>query len=187
MASLLDEDLCASNESDFSDIFTAPSTTNSSDLDEIVTVVDNDANQQPSNENQVTTVKKKRGRPKKSEADVANNKSKSKDENSASKDDKKTRNKRISIDDFPFEAIKLIFEQYSVRPAAEIACEIGYQEEHVHKVVNRLAELFSMAISTGDLSQEEYESDILPKLREFRELSNFEEFVKTKIKSIKDK
>ncbi len=200
---MLDEELSTSNDADFSDIFPTPDV-GSSDLDELVTVVGKD-DSSPAEEQPVPVVKKKKGRPKKEEAKsveavpvkrgrgrppkkvveqtVEENEE---DETPVVVEEKKTRSKRVSVDDFTPDVLNGVFENYSLKPAAEIAQEFGIQEKHVHKIIERLTELFEMAISTGDLTQEDYDKEIAPKVIEFQKpKDNFEAFVKTKVKSIK--
>lgn len=215
-SSMLDEDLCTSNDSDFSDIF-SNSDVSSSDLDELEVVVKKDkcspslaieveatpvVEEEPEN-----TVKKRRGRPKKSEeenpkeekepvaaAPVAVKRGRGRPPKKAveapqteTDEEKKTRSKRVSVDDFPPEVLNQVFEQYSLKPAAEIAEELGIQEKYVHKIIKRLTELFEMAVSTGDLTQEDFDNEIAPKISGYHEpKDNFEAFVKTKVKSIKN-
>ena len=127
---------------------------------------------------------KRRGRPaKKVEAQTV-------EENSEDEkpvvEEKKTRSKRVSVDDFSPEVLSQVFEQYSLRPAAEIASELGLQEKYIHKIINRLTELFEMAVSTGDLTQEAFDNEIAPKLSEYHESKdNFEVFVKAKVQAFK--
>ena len=99
---------------------------------------------------------------------------------------KKTRSKRVSVDDFPPEVLERIFEEYSQRPAAEFAKELDIPEKYLHKAIARMKELFEMSISTGDLSQEDYEEIVAPKLQEYQEPKDgFEVFVQKKLKKLK--
>ena len=213
-SSLLDEELCTSNDSDFSDLFPTPDT-NSSDLDEIVTVVGEDGEtyveegvvsatvaeepapvkrgrgrprktavvEEKPKEAAAVPVKRGRGRPAKKEV-VQTVEEKPEDEVSVVVE-KKTRSKRVSVDDFAPEVINKIYDEYSLKPAAELAEELGIQEKYIHKLVDRLVDLFGMAVSTGDLSSKDFNEIICPKLSEYYEpKDNVEAFVRTKVKCL---
>lgn len=101
---------------------------------------------------------------------------------------KKTRAKRVSVDDIDPEILEHIFEEYSQRPTADLAEEFAIPEKHIHKAIERMNELFEMSISTGDLTQEDYDEFIAPKMKVFSEpKDSFEVCVKNAIKKIKGK
>ena len=203
--SMIDEDLSVS-EDDFDDLFPTPEDTKPSEFDELVTVIgDDDA--------PVEKPTKKRGRPagkkvaakKKEDEEIPAEEPAPKkrggrprkkvepaveeeivDEEESVVPAKKTRGKRVSVDDFPPEILERIFEEYSQRPTDEFAKELDIPEKYLHKAIARMKELFEMSISTGDLTQEDYEEIIAPKLQEYQEPKDgFEVFVQKKIKKLK--
>ena len=100
---------------------------------------------------------------------------------------KKSRIKRLSIEDIDPEILEHIFEEYSQRPIAEMAEEFALQEKYIHKAIERMRELFEMSISTGDLTQEDYDEFIAPKMKAFSEpKDSFEVCVRKAIKKIKE-
>ncbi len=101
---------------------------------------------------------------------------------------KKERAKRVSVDDFSPEMLDRIYEEYSLKPAATLGEELDVQEKYIHRAIGRMKELFEMSISTGDLTDEDYEELIAPKLEAYQEpKDSFDILVKKTVKKIKDK
>lgn len=131
------------------------------------------------------TAHKKRGRPAKKAA-VAEIIEEPENIDDTQIQEKKTRGKRVSVDDFPPEMLDRIFEEYSQHPAAEFAKELEIPEKYLHRAISRMKELFEMAISTGDLTQEEYDEFIAPKFEEYKEPEDkIQKFVAKRIKHLK--
>ena len=99
---------------------------------------------------------------------------------------KKTHQKRLSIDDLPSDAIDMIFEKYSQVPVSELVEELNIPEKYIHKAVSRMKELFEMSVSTGDLTQEDYNEFIAPKVEPYQEpKDSFDAYVRKTVKEIK--
>ena len=99
---------------------------------------------------------------------------------------KKTHQKRLSIDDLPSDAIDMIFEKYSQAPVSELVEELNIPEKYIHKAVSRMKELFEMSVSTGDLTQEDYNEFIAPKVEPYQEpKDSFDAYVRKTVKEIK--
>ena len=215
LMSMLEEDLTVADDSDFDDLFPTPDTSSPSDLDEVVTVVGED--EEDDSEPVVIKTPKRRGRPPKT-ADVEEKPKKKpgrkkKEEESPKeeeepvaavkkkrgrpslkKDDEpevlenKPRAKRLNVDDIAPEILERIFEEYSQRPSAEFAKDLGLTEHHLEKAVDRMRELFETSIATGDLTQDDYEEIIVPKLTAYIEPKDeFETFVQKTVKNINKK
>ena len=202
--SMIDEDLSVS-EDDFDDLFPTPEDTKPSEFDELVTVIGKDeapaekpakkrgrpaakkaAEKKNEEETPVEPAPKKRGRPGRKAVAVVEEAPVVEKEEEPAVPVKKTRSKRVSVDDFPPEVLERIFEEYSQRPAAEFAKELDIPEKYLHKAIARMKELFEMSISTGDLTQEDYEEIVAPKLQEYQEPKDgFEVFVQKKLKKLK--
>ena len=100
--------------------------------------------------------------------------------------EKKPRAKRVSVDDLGPDVLDRIFEEYSQRPAAELADELKLTEKKVHKAIERMKELFEMSISTGDLSEDDYKEFVMPKLEAFQEpKDSVDAYVRNAVKKIK--
>ena len=218
LMSMLEEDLTVVSDTDFDDLFPTPDTSSPSDLDDVITVVGEEDDEpvvtkitkkrgrpakstaepkkissrkkKTEEDEEFVVVHKKRGRPatKKDVEPEIVEESTEKEEEIPVVPVKKTRAKRVSVDDINPEILEKIFEEYSQRPVSEFAKELGLSEHHIKKAVDRMKELFETSIATGDLTQEDYEEFIVPKLTEYSEpKDDFESFVHNTIKKIRKK
>ena len=87
-----------------------------------------------------TTEKRKRGRP--SKADSA-----------AKQPKKEPFVKKIDVDSLPEEVFDYVLENYSKKPATEIATHLKVSEKIVHRVAEHLKKYFETAISAGDIDE----------------------------------
>ena len=69
-----------------------------------------------------------------------------------------------AADNLSEKALAYVFENYSKKPAAEIQEKLGISSDGLKVVVGRLRELFEENLATGDLTQEQFDSEILPRL-----------------------
>ena len=233
--SMLDEELVVSDDSDFEDLFPAPSKNDADEeIDAVIEDEEYEVEEAPKKkrgrpakaasekkpaaakkkkvEEEEAPAPKKRGRPAKKvvavveeeeeePAPVVKKGRKKKEEPAVVEEvdvfdeeetepievvEKKPRAKRVSVDDLSPDILDKIYEEYSQRPAAELAEELNLPEKKIHKAISRMKELFEMSISTGDLSEDDYSELVLPKLEAYQEPKDcFDAYVRNTVKNIK--
>lgn len=97
---------------------------------------------------------------------------------------KKNKKSKIDIDELPLDIIDYIFKNFSTIPILQISEKTNIPQNIIRKVIAKLEMIFTMAITTGDLTEEKYNSYIKPFLVEFQEVddqTNIEKFVSSVI------
>lgn len=100
------------------------------------------------------------------------------------KRNKKNKKSKIDIDELPIDIIDYIFKNFSTIPILQISEKTNIPQTTIRKVIEKLEMVFTMAITTGDLTEEKYNSTIKPFLVEFQEVddqTNIEKFVSSVI------
>lgn len=110
------------------------------------------------------------------------------DDNLKEEEEKPAEKKKAGkIDNLDPEIFDKIYKMYSVKPMSEIIKETGLTDKMIVKVIKKMEELYSLEISAGGLSQEDFDQYIKPFLTPYNENgpSNFEKFVKKTIDKFK--